>query len=66
VITYSIRTRRGTSEVTMRDQGAPLPDAESFDLLDQGWISLLRDLKEHCESRERSSRRRAFRHLEAG
>ena len=57
-ISYTIRLKRGTSEVTVRDAGPPLADDETFELMDQGWITVLRDLKEHCETRKRSSRRR--------
>lgn len=58
-ICYTIRFRRGTSEVSMRDEGPPLADQEIFELLDQGWISVLRNLKEHCEAKQRSARRRS-------
>jgi uncharacterized protein YndB with AHSA1/START domain len=58
-IRYTIRLKRGTSEVSMHDEGPPFTDEETFDLLDQGWISILRDLKEHCEDKERSARRRS-------
>jgi uncharacterized protein YndB with AHSA1/START domain len=56
-ISYTIRIKRGTAEVTVCDEGPPFADDEIFDLLSEGWISLLRDLKEHCESKQRSSRR---------
>ncbi len=56
-ICYTIRLKRGTSEVSMRDEGPPFADQEVFDILDQGWISVLRDLKEHCEAKQRSARR---------
>jgi uncharacterized protein YndB with AHSA1/START domain len=56
-ICYTIRVKRGTSEVSVRDAGPPLADGETFELLDQGWISVLRDLKDHCEAKQRSSRR---------
>ncbi len=58
-ISYSIRLKRGTAEVSVRDEGPPFADDETLELLSAGWISLLRDLKEHCESKERSSRRHA-------
>jgi uncharacterized protein YndB with AHSA1/START domain len=57
-ICYTIRIKRGTSEVTVRDEGPPFANEEAFEVLDQGWIGVLRDLKEHCESKQRSSRRR--------
>jgi uncharacterized protein YndB with AHSA1/START domain len=59
-IRYTIRLKRGTSEVSVRDEGPPLADEETFELLDQGWIGILRDLKEHCEAKQRSARRRSF------
>jgi uncharacterized protein YndB with AHSA1/START domain len=58
--TYSIRLKRGISEVTVCDAGPPLEDGETLTLLDEGWIGILRDLKEHCESKQRSSRHRSF------
>jgi uncharacterized protein YndB with AHSA1/START domain len=57
-ILYAIRLKRGTSEVTVRDEGPPPTDQETHDLLDEGWIGILRDLKEHCEARQRSTRHR--------
>jgi uncharacterized protein YndB with AHSA1/START domain len=56
-ICYTIRLKRGTSEVTVRDAGPPFADEESSEILNQGWISVLRDLKEHCEAKQRSARR---------
>jgi hypothetical protein len=58
-ISYTIRLKRGTSEVQVRDEGPPFVDDEAMQLLSQGWISVLRDLKEHCEAKQRSTRRRA-------
>jgi uncharacterized protein YndB with AHSA1/START domain len=57
-ICYLIHLRRGTSEVTVHDEGPPFADEESCAALGEGWISVLRDLKEHCEAKQRSSRRR--------
>ena len=57
-ISYAIRWKRGSSEVIMRDAGPPLADEEALEVLSRGWISVLRDLKEHCENKQRSSRRR--------
>ncbi len=57
--TYSIKLKRGTSEVTLLDSGPALEDEDAFALLDQGWIGVLRDLKDHCESKQRSERRRS-------
>ena len=58
ILRYTIRLKRGTSEVTVRDEGPPLVDDETYELMDQGWIGVLRDLKEHCEARQRSARHR--------
>ncbi len=61
IISYSIRLKRGTSEVRVRDEGPDLTDADTQEILDQGWIGILRDLKEHCETKQRSVRRRSTR-----
>jgi len=63
---FAIRLKRGTSEVTVCDQGPPLEDEEAFDLLDRGWITVLRDLKEHCEARQRNARRQSVGKAQAG
>ena len=57
-VLYMIRIKRGTSELSVRDQGPPFTGEETQEVLSEGWISVLRDLKEHCESRQRSARRR--------
>jgi uncharacterized protein YndB with AHSA1/START domain len=59
-ILYTIRLKRASTEVTVRDAGPPT-DEETFAALNEGWIELLRSLKEHCEARQRSSRSRATR-----
>jgi uncharacterized protein YndB with AHSA1/START domain len=56
-ICYTIHLKRGTAEVSVRDEGPLFGDDESLEVLSQGWISVLRDLKEHCESKQRSTRR---------
>jgi uncharacterized protein YndB with AHSA1/START domain len=53
-LAYTIKVKRGTSEVTMRDSDLPPPDAETFSALDQGWNSVLLELKDYCERKERS------------
>jgi uncharacterized protein YndB with AHSA1/START domain len=57
VLSYTIRVKRGTSEVQVRDDGPPFADEEVEQVLSRGWISVLRDLKEHCEAKQRSTRR---------
>jgi uncharacterized protein YndB with AHSA1/START domain len=58
VLSYTIRTRRGTTEVLMRDEDPSPQDDEVFAHLDAGWNGVLLELKDYCERRERSSRRR--------
>jgi uncharacterized protein YndB with AHSA1/START domain len=55
---YTICRKRETTELLVRDEGPPFTDDDSRDILNQGWISILLDLKDHCESRQRSTRRR--------
>jgi uncharacterized protein YndB with AHSA1/START domain len=57
VLSYSIKVKRGTSEVTMQDEDSPPPDEETYSFIDQGWNSVLLELKDYCERRERSARR---------
>jgi uncharacterized protein YndB with AHSA1/START domain len=59
VLSYTIRLKRGTSEVQVRDEGPPFADEEVEQVLSQGWISVLRDLRDHCEAKQRSTRRRS-------
>lgn len=56
-LTYNIRSGRYGCEVVIRDEGRPLPDQEALSILEDGWITVLRDLKDHCEAKERSLRR---------
>jgi uncharacterized protein YndB with AHSA1/START domain len=55
-LAYSIKVKRETSEVTMRDSDDPPPDAETLSRLDQGWNSVLLELKDYCERKERSTK----------
>jgi uncharacterized protein YndB with AHSA1/START domain len=55
-LAYSIKVKRGTSEVTMNDSDYPPPDPDTFSRLDQGWNSVLLELKDYCERKERSAR----------
>jgi len=58
ILSYTIRSKRGTSEVAMRDEDERLPDEETYNILDQGWNSVLLELKDYCEPKERSSKPR--------
>lgn len=55
-LAYTIRRRKDGSEVLVYDEGYPPPDPEAMAVLEEGWISVLRDLKDYCEALERSSR----------
>ena len=58
VLSYSILVRKGACEVRVRDRDYPPPDEETYAILDEGWNSVLIDLKEYCEQAERSSKAR--------
>ena len=53
---YEIHTMAGMTELVMTDIDEPVPDEQAFAALDQGWNSVLMDLKEYCERRERSAK----------
>jgi uncharacterized protein YndB with AHSA1/START domain len=55
-LTYTIRSRKDGSELLVCDEGYPPPDPEAMVVLEDGWISVLRDLKDYCEALERSSK----------
>ena len=55
---YEIRTKSEMTEVFMRDQGDSSSDEDDFDTLDQGWNTVLLELKDFCERRQRSIRLR--------
>ena len=59
VLSYTIRSRRGTSEVLVKDDDRPVQDEEVFSRLVEGWNGVLLELKDYCERRERSAKRRA-------
>jgi uncharacterized protein YndB with AHSA1/START domain len=55
-LSYSIRSRRGTSEVVMTDRDeAPLSE-DALEFLNSGWNSVLLELKDYCERRARSGK----------
>jgi uncharacterized protein YndB with AHSA1/START domain len=58
VISFSIKTKRGTSEVLMRDDDERPLDAETLAVFEQGWNVALFDLKDYCERKERSTKPR--------
>ena len=58
VLSYSIVLRRRGSEVLLRDEDYPPPDPESVAIMEEGWNSVLFQLKEYCERRERAAKKR--------
>ncbi len=58
ILSYCIRSKHGTTEVIMRDEGEEPLDEEIMAIFDQGWNVTLFDLKDYCERKERSSRPR--------
>jgi uncharacterized protein YndB with AHSA1/START domain len=55
---YEIRTKSEMTEVFMLDQDENVPDEDAFEILDQGWNTVLLELKDFCERRQRSIRLR--------
>lgn len=58
VLSYDIRSKAGITEVAMLDEDDLIPDQESYAILDQGWNSVLLELKDYCERKERSAKAR--------
>jgi len=58
-LSYEIRLKSGLTEVAMLDADESIPDEETFDLLNQGWNSVLMELKDYCERKVRSLKRRS-------
>ncbi len=58
LLRYQIRPKREFTEVLMHDEGSCPPDDETFAILDEGWNSVLLELKDYCERRERASKRK--------
>ena len=53
-LSYEIRSKSGLTEVVMLDRDDATPDEETTTYLDQGWNTVLLELKDYCERRERS------------
>jgi uncharacterized protein YndB with AHSA1/START domain len=58
VISFSIKCKRGTSEVLMLDDDERPLDPETLAVFEQGWNVALFDLKDYCERKERSTKPR--------
>ena len=57
-LVYEIRSKSGMTELVMTDQAEAPSDEEALAILDQGWNSVLLELKDYCERRERSTKLR--------
>jgi uncharacterized protein YndB with AHSA1/START domain len=63
-LSYEIRSKSGMTELIMLDKDDAVPDEETAEILDQGWNSVLLELKDYCERNERlSNPRQASRRL---
>ncbi len=57
-LSYEIKSKSGMTELVMIDMGDSPSDEETYAFLNQGWNSVLLELKDYCERRERSARLR--------
>ncbi len=57
-LSYEIRSKSGMTELIMTDKDESASDDEAMAILDQGWNSVLLELKDYCERRQRSSKLR--------
>jgi uncharacterized protein YndB with AHSA1/START domain len=55
-LSYEIRSKSGMTELIMIDKDDSSPDDETSEFLDKGWNSVLLELKDHCERKERSEK----------
>lgn len=58
-LSYEIRIKSGMTELVMQDKDDSPADEETVQVLDQGWNSVLLELKDYCERKERNSKTRA-------
>jgi uncharacterized protein YndB with AHSA1/START domain len=56
ILRYEIRNKSGMTEVFMLDEDENASDEEAFNILDEGWNTVLLELKDFCERRQRSIR----------
>jgi uncharacterized protein YndB with AHSA1/START domain len=58
-LTYRIRATRTSTEVSMVDEGEMFADGETHAFVNDGWNSVLLELKDHCEQRHRAEKAHA-------
>ena len=54
-LSYEIRAKSGMTEIVMQDKDDSPSDEDTVQVLDQGWNSVLLELKDYCERKERNS-----------
>ncbi len=55
---YEIKSKSGMTELIMIDKDDACPDDEAAEILDKGWNSVLLELKDYCERKERLAKPR--------
>lgn len=58
ILSYTLRSRRGTCEVSMSDRDESTLDEDALARLDSGWNSVLLELKDYCERKARAGKGR--------
>ena len=55
-LSYEIRSKSGMTELIMIDKDTASPDEETAEILDNGWNSVLLELKDFCERKDRQAK----------
>jgi uncharacterized protein YndB with AHSA1/START domain len=55
-LSYEIRSKSGMTELVMIDKEETVSDEDTSALLDRGWNSVLLELKDYCERKERTTK----------
>ena len=50
---YEIKSKSGMTELIVTDNDESAPDEEEIAFITQGWNSILLELKDHCERKDR-------------
>lgn len=64
-LSYEIHQKSGMTELVMTDDDEAEMDDEALDFLTQGWNSVLMELKDYCEFKERAAKKRSTIHMAA-
>jgi len=57
-LSYEINPRSGMTELVMTDSDEMEMDEEALDFLAEGWNSVLLELKDYCEHKERAAKKK--------